>query len=62
METLKDILWPVVVVGGLGAFESNLEFIIGQLAQVPSRKQLARYSLVMVGTACLVQTLALLFR
>jgi len=27
------------------------------------RKQLARYSLlVMVGTACLVQTLALLFR
>ncbi len=39
--------------------ESNLEFIMSQLAGVPTRKQLARYSLlVMVGTACLVQTLA----
>ena len=45
------------------AIESNLEFIMSQLARVPTRKQLARYSLlVMVGTACLVQTLALLFR
>jgi hypothetical protein len=44
------------------AIESNLEFIMSQLAGVPSRKQLARYSLlVMVGT-CLVQTLAFLFR
>jgi hypothetical protein len=35
--------------------ESNLEFIMSQLVQVPTRKQLARYSLlVMVGTACLV--------
>jgi len=43
--------------------EGNLEFIMGQLACVPTRKQLARYSwLVMVGTACLVQTLAFLFR
>ncbi len=43
--------------------ESNLEFIMGQLARVPTRKKLARYSLlVMVGTACLVQTLAFLFR
>jgi hypothetical protein len=43
--------------------ESNLEFIMGQLARVPTRTQLARYSLlVMVGTACLVQTLAFLFR
>jgi hypothetical protein len=41
------------------AIESNLEFIIGQLARVPARKQLARYSfLVTVGTACLMQTLA----
>jgi hypothetical protein len=45
------------------AIESNLEFIMSQLAQVPTQKQLARYSLlVMVGTACLVQNLALLFR
>jgi hypothetical protein len=45
------------------AIESNLEFIMSQLAQVPSRKQLARYSLlVMVGTACLAQTLALRFQ
>jgi hypothetical protein len=34
------------------AIESNLEFIMSQLAGVPTRKQLARYSLlVMVGTA-----------
>ena len=45
------------------AIESNLEFIMSQLAGVPTRKQLVRYSLlVMVGTACLVQTLAPLFR
>jgi hypothetical protein len=32
--------------------ESNLEFIMSQLARVPTRKHLARYSLlVMVGTA-----------
>jgi hypothetical protein len=37
------------------AIESNLEFIMGQLARVLTRKQLARYSLlVMVGTASLV--------
>jgi hypothetical protein len=47
----------------LVAIESNLEFIMGQLARVPTRKQLARYSsIVMVGPACLVQTLAFLFR
>jgi hypothetical protein len=45
------------------AIESHLEFIMSQLARVPTRKQLARYSLlVMLGTACLVQTLAFLFR
>jgi hypothetical protein len=45
------------------AIESNLEFIMSQLAQVPTRKQLARHSLlVMLGAACLVQTLAFLFR
>ena len=33
------------------AIESNLEFIMSQLSGVPTRKQLARYSLVvMVGT------------
>jgi hypothetical protein len=36
------------------AIESNLEFIISQLARVPTRKQLARYSLLVVlGMACL---------
>jgi hypothetical protein len=45
------------------AIESNLEFIMSQIARVPTRKQMARNSLlVMVGTACLVQTLVLLFR
>jgi hypothetical protein len=44
------------------AIESNLEFITSQLARVPTRKQLARYSLlVMVDTACFVQTFAFLF-
>jgi len=43
------------------AIESNLEFIMSQLAQVRTRKQSARYSLlVMVGTACLAQTLTFL--
>jgi hypothetical protein len=47
----------------LAVIESNLEFIMSQLARVPMRTQLARYSLLlMVGTACLVQTLAFLFR
>jgi len=42
---------------------SNLEFIMSQLSGVPTRKQLARYSsLIMVGTACLVQILAFLLR
>jgi hypothetical protein len=45
------------------AIESNLEFIMSRLAGVPMRKQLARYSLmVMVGTACLAQTSTFLFR
>ena len=45
------------------AIESNLEFIMSQLAQVPTRKQLARYSLlIMLGTGCVVQTLAFSFR
>jgi hypothetical protein len=36
---------------------------MSQLAQVPPQKQLARYSLlVTVGAACLIQTLAYLFR
>jgi hypothetical protein len=30
METLKDILWPIVVVGGLGAF---IDFLIGRTGQ-----------------------------
>jgi hypothetical protein len=45
------------------AIESDLEFIVGQLPRVPTRKQLARHSLlIMLGPACLVQTLAFLFR
>src|ERR1700730_2401823 len=30
MESLKDILWPIVVVGGLGAF---IDFLIGRTGQ-----------------------------
>jgi hypothetical protein len=47
----------------LAAIENDLDFIKGQLARVPTRTQLARYSLlVLLGTACLVATLALLLR
>jgi hypothetical protein len=45
------------------AIKSNLGFMMSRLARIPTRKQLARYSLlVMVVTACLVQTLAFLLR
>ena len=45
------------------AIESDLDFIKSQLARVPTRMQLARYSsLIILGTACLAQTLAFLFR
>jgi len=48
---------------GFAAIESNLEFIMSQLPGIPTRKQLAGYSLLVVfGTTCLVQTLAFLFR
>jgi hypothetical protein len=44
------------------AIDGNLNFIESQLAGVPTRKQLARYSLlVMLGTTCLEQTLEFLF-
>jgi len=43
--------------------ESNLEFIMSQPACVPTWKQLARYSLlVIVGKTYAVQTLTFLFR
>jgi hypothetical protein len=45
------------------AIESDLDIIMTQPAGVPTPKQLGLYSLVvMFGTACLVQTLAFLFR
>jgi hypothetical protein len=28
METLKDFLWPIVAIGGLGAF---IDFLIGKV-------------------------------
>jgi hypothetical protein len=38
METFKDILWPVVIVGGLGAF---IDFLIGKAGQEGESKGLA---------------------
>ena len=48
--------------GDLYGLQDDLDFIKLQLARLPTRKRsLARYSLlVMVSTACLVQTLAFL--
>jgi hypothetical protein len=40
METLKDILWPVVVVGGLGAF---IDFLIGKTGQEKAKDFLLRW-------------------
>jgi len=42
--------------------ESGLEIIMEQIARLPTRKELWRAGLMgMLGGACLVQTLALLF-
>jgi hypothetical protein len=40
METLKDILWPVVVVGGLGAF---IDFLIGRTGQEKAKDWLLKW-------------------
>src|SRR5215471_16532202 len=40
METLKDILWPVVLGGGLGAF---IDFLIGRTGQERAKDFLLRW-------------------
>ena len=40
METLKDILWPIVVVGGLGAF---IDFLIGRTGQQKAKDFLLKW-------------------
>jgi hypothetical protein len=40
METLKDILWPVVVVGSLGAF---IDFLIGRTGQAKAKDFLLKW-------------------
>jgi hypothetical protein len=40
METLKDILWPIVLVGGLGAF---IDFLIGKAGQARAKDFLLRW-------------------
>ena len=40
METLKEILWPVVLVGGLGAF---VDFLIGRTGQERAKDFLLRW-------------------
>jgi hypothetical protein len=40
METLKDILWPIVVVGGLGAF---INLLIGKTGQEKDRDLLLKW-------------------
>jgi hypothetical protein len=40
METLKDILWPVVLVGGLGAF---IDFLIGKTGQQKAKDLLLEW-------------------
>jgi hypothetical protein len=40
METLKDILWPIVLVGGLGAL---IDFLIGKTGQERAKDFLLRW-------------------
>jgi hypothetical protein len=40
METLKDFLWPIVAVGGLGAF---IDFLIGRTRQQKAKDFLLRW-------------------
>jgi hypothetical protein len=40
MEELKDILWPVMVLGGLGAF---IDFLIGKAGQEKARDFLTKW-------------------
>jgi hypothetical protein len=40
METLKNILWPIVLVGGLGAF---IDFVIGKAGQDKARDWLLKW-------------------
>jgi hypothetical protein len=40
METLKDILWPIVLVGGLGGF---IDFLIGKAGQARAKDFLTEW-------------------
>src|SRR5215831_8201874 len=40
METLKDILWPIVLVGGLGAL---IDFLIGKAGQQRAKDFLLKW-------------------
>ena len=40
MEKLKDVLWPIVLVGGLGAF---IDFLIGKAGQERAKDFLLRW-------------------
>jgi hypothetical protein len=40
METLKDILWPIIAIGGLGAF---VDFLIGRTGQEIAKDFLLRW-------------------
>ena len=40
MEALKDILWPIVLVGGLGAF---IDFLIGKTGQERAKDFLLKW-------------------
>jgi len=40
METLKDFLWPIVLIGGLGAF---IDFLIGKTGQARAKDFLLKW-------------------
>jgi len=40
MEKLKDILWPIILVGGFGAF---IDFLIGKAGQVKAKDFLLKW-------------------
>jgi hypothetical protein len=40
METLKEFLWPVILIGGLGAF---IDFLIGKAGQEKAKDFVLRW-------------------
>ena len=43
METVKDFLWPIAAIGGLGAFGAFIDFLIGKVGQAKAKDFLLKW-------------------